>query len=124
MYIYYIDTSHIAESFTDIAAAYAAEEKKDKTYGYANEKEFAAYGEIPWSNIIQWDAIKNDKVVKTQTREDFDSTSAGIASGTAVAAAPAVPRANWDEMPLKKPGTPGAKTQATEYLLESLFKSD
>ncbi|KJR89263.1 uncharacterized protein SPSK_06621 [Sporothrix schenckii 1099-18] len=47
-YVYTIDTAGITGLFTDVAAAYAAAQKR---YGHADEKEFAALGTIPWSHV-------------------------------------------------------------------------
>jgi hypothetical protein len=84
-YIYHIDTR--SQGFSDVAAEFV---KAGKKYGHASEKEWAINCDIPWSSIIKWHVMKNGKVIRTQTRLEFDG-SPGPASRPA-SSKPASPR--------------------------------
>jgi hypothetical protein len=68
-YIYHIDTH--GQGFTEVAAEFARANKKN---GHAAEKEWAINCDIPWSSIIKWDVMKDGRVIRTQTRQDFDGS--------------------------------------------------
>lgn len=36
------------------------------------EKEWSVKGKIDWDSIIKWDVIVRGKVIKTETRDDFE----------------------------------------------------
>ena len=90
-WVYTIDTSSIASSFTEVAAAYAA---AGQTYTHASEQEWAAKLEIPLASITSFYQLRKDgKKSATYTWATW-----GAAQKTA-----------RDEIPVvKKAGTPGA----------------
>ncbi|GAB1312061.1 hypothetical protein MFIFM68171_02271 [Madurella fahalii] len=64
-WVYRIDTSNIASSFTEVAAVYKA---AGQTYGHADEQEWAAKFEIPLANIVSFHRLgKDGKKSKTYT---------------------------------------------------------
>jgi Heat-labile enterotoxin alpha chain len=69
-YVYYINSS--GGNYVDVAAEYA---KEKRPYGHADELEFSSHGNIPWAKIIKWETVKDGKVIRTTTREEYEKRS-------------------------------------------------
>ncbi|KAF3771417.1 hypothetical protein M406DRAFT_67720 [Cryphonectria parasitica EP155] len=92
-WVYTIDTSSIASSFTEVAAAYKA---ANKPYTHASEEEWAAKLQIPLSSITSFYQLKKDG-------------TKGPSYTWTTWEAKAAKKTSRDEIPvMKKAGTPGA----------------
>ncbi|KAI0405191.1 ADP-ribosylation [Xylaria palmicola] len=72
VYIYYINPAglHIVDTVKEF-------KKAKQVHPHPGEKEFAVYGYIPWTSIIQWDTYKRGKIIATTTREEYEKSLGG-----------------------------------------------
>lgn len=102
-WVYTIDTSGIASSFTDVAAAFAA---AGETNGHASEEEWAAKLEIPLSHITSFYRLADADGNKRSVDYTWESWAARPTKDSKTSGTKKTSR---DDIPLlKKAGTPGA----------------